>query len=76
MKQSRQQAEPGAESAALQHYAGPADVESDDTLGVTFTATTAADGALLLGSSREFAGFDSLPSETGAACCCCCCCYC
>ena len=50
----------------LQHYAGPADVESDETHGITFTATTATDGAMLVGSSREFAGFEGQPSAAGA----------
>ena len=52
----------------LQYHAGPADVESDEVAGVTFTATSAADGGLLVGSSREFAGFDSEPSQPGGGC--------
>ena len=32
-------------------------------LDITFTATTSTSGTLLLGSSREFCGFDGEPSE-------------
>eukprot|EP00878_Enallax_costatus_P025085 GHUV01026806.1.p1 GENE.GHUV01026806.1~~GHUV01026806.1.p1 ORF type:complete len:441 (+),score=126.12 GHUV01026806.1:624-1946(+) len=31
---------------------------------ITFTATTSASGSLLIGSSREFGGWDSTPSES------------
>ena len=49
----------------VQHYQGPANVETDHVAGVTFTATTAADGSLLVGSSREFAAFNSDADEPG-----------
>ena len=37
-------------------------LERDD-VDITFTATTSASGTLLVGSSREFAGFDSQAPE-------------
>ena len=49
----------------MQHYQGPANIESDQVAGITFTATTAADGSLLIGSSREFADFSSSPDQSG-----------
>jgi glycine/D-amino acid oxidase-like deaminating enzyme len=56
------------EMAYTKHYAagicdmGPADGSYDDDVDVdiTFTATEARNGRLLLGSSREFAGWSSL----------------
>ena len=55
----------------LQHYAQPSAAEAGhddraaairgDQLGVTFTATPSASGSLLLGSSREFGGWDTSP---------------
>ena len=44
-----------------QHYAGGhADPRQ---LDITFTATTSASGTILLGSSREFCGFEGEPSD-------------
>ncbi len=62
-----------AEFLGLQHYAQPTAGEAasggqaraaaglGDQLGVTFTATPSASGSLLLGSSREFSGWDTTP---------------
>jgi glycine/D-amino acid oxidase-like deaminating enzyme len=46
--------------SSVQHY-GAAGTADDRQLDVTFTATTSASGTLLLGSSREFCGFDGQP---------------
>ena len=40
--------------------------DSDPVADITFTATRSASGALLLGSSREEAGFDAAPSDAVA----------
>ncbi|KAK9821274.1 hypothetical protein WJX74_007314 [Apatococcus lobatus] len=58
------------EVSYTQHYARPSKVEAGvsrraavegDQLGVTFTAAPSASGSLLLGSSREFSGWDTSP---------------
>ena len=50
----------------LQHYSSRA--ASDDSIrSFTFTATTSASGSLLLGSSREFSGWDVQPSPEAVA---------
>lgn len=41
------------------HYSGARNVSPSESVDVTFTATTAANGALLVGSSREFSGWDT-----------------
>ena len=49
-----------------QHYArgsGSLEEEADEGADVTFTATASAAGSLLVGSSREFSGFDTGPSD-------------
>lgn len=51
----------------LQHYAPAAGGPDAPPLDVTFTATTSASGSLLLGSSRELAGFDARPDHTVAS---------
>lgn len=42
----------------LQHYKAQAADPVGNDLAITFAATTSASGSLLVGSSREFAGFD------------------
>ena len=46
----------------MQHYE-PAAGAGDKAANITFTATQDVSGNLLLGSSREFAGFDTMPSS-------------
>ena len=46
----------------MQHYAQRAASEAA-SLAITFTATTTASGSLLVGSSREMAGYEDAPSD-------------
>ena len=47
---------------AVQHYE-PAAGAGDEAANITFTATQDVSGNVLLGSSREFAGFNTMPSS-------------
>lgn len=60
----------GAGSAVLPGSSPQADTvepHPHSEVDITFTATRSAGGSLLLGSSREAAGFDAAPSEAVAA---------
>eukprot|EP00891_Asterochloris_glomerata_P004689 jgi/Astpho2/4689/fgenesh1_pg.00067_%23_177_t len=50
------------EMGYTQHYE-PAAGAGDEAANITFTATQDVSGNLLLGSSREFAGFNTMPSS-------------
>ena len=43
---------------SLQHYKTVQGTDDSNDAAITFTATASASGSLLIGSSREFVGFD------------------